>query len=287
MTPLIKHENFFTFLKKPPPVSSSFDGSHPMRQIRSRARAAVALTLAIVAYAGATATYDYKPGEFLVIDGGTSPDKKFSIVTGENKAGEFGVYLRDAHTKKLIGQLEEVATDLDSAPDAYHAHWAPDSKHVGITSRADRHWAINAIYRIENRRAYPVKTPELLCHAVPEFCQLTKALGGALTSDEIYADYGTPKPWKARQNSSYSGIVKWISPTRFVVSEESQWRVKERDPSATLGQYGETEKLEHESGESAALYHVWFDAEGECELLPNDKSQVLNTEPVKEQKNSE
>ena len=81
-------------------------------------------------------------------------------------------------TKKLIGKLEEVATGLDSAPDAYHAHWAPDSKHVGITSRADRHWAVNAIYRIENRRAYPAETPELLCHAVPQFCQLTKELGG-------------------------------------------------------------------------------------------------------------
>src|SRR5512132_1038376 len=92
-----------------------------MRQIRSRLRAAVALSLAFVAHAGATAMYDYKPGEFLVIDGGTSPDKKFSIVSGENKAGEFGVYLRDAQTKKLIGKLEEVATGLDSAPDAYHA----------------------------------------------------------------------------------------------------------------------------------------------------------------------
>ena len=258
-----------------------------MRQIRSRTRAVITLSLAFVAHAGATATYDYKLGEFLVIDVRTSPDKMFSIVSGENKAGEFGVYLRDVQTKKLIGQLEEVATGLDSAPDAFHAHWAPDSKHVGITSRADRHWADNAIYRIENRRAYPVKTPKLLYQAVPEFCQLTKELGGALTSDEIYADDGTPKPWKARQNSSYSAIVKWISPMRFVVSEESQWQVKERDPSATLGQYGEAEKSEDESDESAALYHVWFDAEGECELLPNDESRVLNTQPVKEQKTKE
>jgi hypothetical protein len=258
-----------------------------MRQTRSRTRAVVALSLAFVAHAGATATYDYKPGEFLAIDGGTSPDKKFSIVSGENKAGEFGVYLRDAQTKKLIGQLEEVATGLDSAPDAYHAHWAPDSKHVGITSRAERHWADNAIYRIENRRAYPVKTPELLCHAVPEFCQLTKELGGALTEDQIYAEDTEGKPWKARQNSSYSGIVKWISPTHFVVIEESQWQVKERDPSATLGQYGETEKLEDESDESTALYHVSFNAEGECELLPADKTRVLSTQPVKEQKTNE
>ena len=37
----------------------------------------------------------------------------------------------------------------------------------------------------------------------------------------------------------------------------------------------------------AALYRVWFDAKGECELLPNDKSRVLNTQPLKEQKTKE
>jgi hypothetical protein len=253
-----------------------------MKQIRTRIIAAGALTLAFVAHAAATAMYDYKPGQFLVIDGGTSPDKKFSIVSGENKAGEFGVYLRDARTKKLIGQLEEVATDLDSAPDAYRAHWAPDSKHVGVSSRADRHLTRNVIYRIENRRAYVVETPQLMCRAVPEFCALQKELGDALTLDS-----DDDKPWKVRENESFSEIRKWISPTRFVVSEESQWQVKDRDPSATLGQYGEAEKSEDEGGESVALYHVWFDAEGECELLPNDKSRVLNTQPVKEQKTKE
>jgi len=260
-----------------------------MRQIRSRtiAAAAIALSLAFVAHAGATATYDYKPGQFLVIEGGASPYKKFSIVTGENKAGEFGAYLRDAHTKKLIGPLEEVATGLDSAPDAYHAHWAPDSKHVGITSRADRHWADNAIYRIENRRAYPVKTPELLCHAVPEFCQLTKELGGALTEDQIYAEDTVGKPWKVRQNSSYSKIVKWISPTRFVVNEELQFQVKDRDPTTALDKYGEVEKLDPETYGGVDVYDASFNAEGECELLPADKTRVLSTQPVKEQKTNE
>lgn len=247
-----------------------------MKQIRMRIIAASALTLGFVAHVGATDSYDYKPGQFLVIHGGTSPDKMFSIVSGENKAGKFGVYLRDARTKKLIGQLEEVAIDLDSAPDAFHAHWAPDSKHVGVSSRADRHLTRNVIYRIENGRAYVVETPQLMCHAVPEFCTLQKELGGALTLDS-----DDDKPWKVRQNESFSEIKKWISPTRFVVSEESQWQVKERDPSATLGQYGEAEKSEDEGDESVALYHVWFDAEGECELLPNDKSQVLNTQPQK------
>jgi hypothetical protein len=54
-----------------------------------------------------------------------------------------------------------------------------------------------------------------------------------------------------------------------------------------LRQYGEAEKFEDETNESAGLYHVSFDAEGECELLPNDKSRVLNTQPVKEQKTKE
>jgi len=139
-------------------------------------RAAVALSLAFVTHAGAAAMYDYKPGEFLVIDGGTSPDKNFSIVSGENKAGDFGAYLRDAQTKKLIGELEEVATGLDSAADAYHAHWVPDSKHVGVSSRADRHLTRNVIYRIENRRAYVVETPQLMCHAVPDFCGIQRNL---------------------------------------------------------------------------------------------------------------
>jgi hypothetical protein len=123
-----------------------------------------------------------------------------------------------------------------------------------------------------------------MCRAAPEFCALQKELGGAVTLDhEDYYD----TPWKVRQNESYSEIVKWISATRFVVSEESQWQVKKRDPAATLGQYGEAEKLEHESDESGDFYHVWFDAEGECELLPADKTRVLSTQRVKEQKTNE
>jgi hypothetical protein len=242
---------------------------------------AFALVSAFAVKVFATATYDYKPGELLVVEGGKSPDKKFSIVSGEDKKEHFGVFLMDAQTKKIIGPLEEVATDLDSAPDAYRAHWSPDSKHVGISSRSDRHMLENVIYRIENRRAYLVQTPELRCHAVPDFRQIMKDLGGlpGASKDE-------PEDWKVRQNENASEIVKWLSPTRFIVHEESQFQVRTRDPAAALGKYGETEK---ENGEADAnnpgdLYHVWFEAEGECELLPGDKSQVLSNHPVERKK---
>ena len=87
---------------------------------------------------------------------------------------------------------------------------------------------------------------------------------------------------KVRQNENASEIVKWISPTRFIVSEEAQFTIRTRDPSAAVGKYGEVEKENDDSADSpGGVYHVWFDAEGECELLPGDKSQVVSTHPVK------
>jgi hypothetical protein len=216
---------------------------------------------------------------------GSRRTKSILLSSGDpdRKGGFGGVYSMDAQAKEVLGKLEDVATALDTAPEAYRAHWSPDSKHVGITSRADRHWADNVIYRIENRRAYFVERPELLCHAVPEFCSLTKELG---LIEEVgnFGDCGNP-PCKVRQRSFYSEIVKWISPTRFVIKEVSQFQVRDRDPSASLGQYGE--KLEHETHEPGDVYHVWFKAEGECELLPNDKTRVVSTRPIKDQKTSE
>ncbi len=82
----------------------------------------------------------------------------------------------DAKTKELLGELEAVAKGLDTAPAAYRVHWSPDSKHVGICSREERHYADNVIYRIENRQAYVVESPELRCHAVPDFCRLEDKL---------------------------------------------------------------------------------------------------------------
>jgi len=251
-----------------------------VKNLRGSIRVVViaALAIAFAAKLYATSEYDYKWGEYLVVKVGKSPDKKFSIVSGENQKGEFGVYLMDAATKKVIGKLEQVATDLDTAPDAYYAHWSPDSKHVGISSRSDRHMLQNVIYRIENRRAYLVQTPELRCRAVPDFCKLLKDLGDVPDRDADDSDS------KVRQNSNASEIMKWTSPTRFNVSEESQFQVRTRDPSSTVGKYGEVEKENDDSADSpGGVYHVWFDAEGECELLPGDKSQVVSTHPVKKE----
>jgi hypothetical protein len=243
------------------------------------ALATALLSIAVVTRLTATAEYEYKPGEYLVAKDGLSPDKQFAIVCGDNK---FGVHLMDAKTKELLGELEDVAKGLDTAPEAYRVHWSPDSKYVGICSRYERHYADNVIYRIENRQAHVVESPELRCHAVPDFCRLEDKL----TKEEDTEKNGveTDAIWKMQQDAGGAEIKKWLSPTRFILFEEAKFRVKEHDPSASLGKYAKAEKEKSYDGSDLDIYRVSFEAEGECELLPADRSRVISTHPVKNRK---
>ena len=247
-----------------------------LRPALAIALATALLSVALVARLTATAEYEYKPGEYLVAKDGLSPNKQFAIVCGDNK---FGVHLMDAKTKELLGELENVAKGLDTAPEAYRVHWSPDSKHVGICSREQRHYAYNVIYRIENRHAYVVETFELRCHAVPDFCRLEDKLAGEEKAEKNGVE--TDAIWKIQQNGGGAEIKKWLSPTRFIVFEDSEFKVKEHDPSASLGKYAKVEKEKSYDDSDVDIYRVSFKAEGECELLPGDKSRVLSTHPVK------
>jgi len=240
---------------------------------------AAVLLIATAARLSATSEYDYKPGEYLVAKDGLSPDKQFAIVCGDDK---FGVYLMDAKTKERLGELEEVAKGLDTGPDAYRVHWSPDSKHVGICSREERHYASNVIYRIENRQAHFVESPELRCHAVPDFCQLEDKLTKEADAEKNGVE--TDAIWKIEQNAGGSEIKKWLSPTRFIVFEESEFKVKQDDPSASLGTYAKVEKVKPNDDSGVDMYRISFKAEGECELMPDDKSRVMSTHPVKTKK---
>ena len=247
-----------------------------LRPVIAIALATASLSIAVVTRVTATDEYEYKPGEYLVAKDGLSPNKQFAIVCGDNK---FGVHLMDAKTKEILGELEEVAKGLDTGPEAYRVHWSPDSKHVGICSREERHYATNVIYRIENRHAYVVESPELRCHAVPDFCHLEDKL----TKEEEAEKNGveTDAIWRIQQNAGGAEIKKWLSPTRFILFEEFDYKVKEHDPSASLGKYAKVEKGKSYDGSDVNIYKLSFKAEGECELLPDDKSRVISTHPVK------
>ena len=110
----------------------------------------------------ATSNYDYKPGEYVTVIGGRSPDGRYSIAThGDGELGydNWHVYLMDATSGRKIGPLEEIQDPLDTAADGYVAKWSPDSSRVSITYRADRHVAVTIVYRIANRRAYLLSGP--------------------------------------------------------------------------------------------------------------------------------
>jgi hypothetical protein len=65
----------------------------------------------------ATSNYDYKPGEYVTVSGGKSPDGRYLIAThGEGELGydNWHVYLMDAVTGKRIGPLEEIKDPLEA-----------------------------------------------------------------------------------------------------------------------------------------------------------------------------
>jgi hypothetical protein len=110
----------------------------------------------------ATSNYEYKPGEYVTIVDGLSPDHLYAIAThGEGDMGydHFHVYLMDGRTGKKIGPLEEISETLDTGADAFYAKWSSDSSQVSITYRVDRHAAVAIRYRIANRRAYLISGP--------------------------------------------------------------------------------------------------------------------------------
>ena len=125
---------------------------------------AVLPLLALAPFAKATSDYFYKPGEYVTVKHGRSPDGAYAIAghgPGENGGDDFKVYLMDGKTGKKIGPLTEITDGSwqDTAPLAYHASWSADSQFVTISYRSDRHTISLIKYKIANRRATKVRGP--------------------------------------------------------------------------------------------------------------------------------
>lgn len=122
----------------------------------------IVLSAAAIASVLATSNREYGPNEYAVVDGGLSPDRKYSIAAhggGELGYDNFHIYLMNAVTGKKIGPLEEIKDTLDTGADAFYAKWSPNSTEVAIRYRIDRREALEVRYRIANGRAYLIKGP--------------------------------------------------------------------------------------------------------------------------------
>lgn len=122
----------------------------------------VVLSIAAIGFVYATSNREYEPNEYAVINGGLSPDRKYSIAAhGEGELGydNFHIYLMNAATGKKIGPLEEIKDTLDTGADAFYAKWSPNSTEVAIRYRVDRREALEVRYRIAKGRAYLLHGP--------------------------------------------------------------------------------------------------------------------------------
>ena len=129
------------------------------------------ITAAVVSStAFATDNYEYKPGEYVPIHHGVSPDGRYAIAAhGSGYLGydHFQLYLIDAKTlKPLAGPKEPKDPFVDTGAESYFAQWSPDSKQVSIIFRAQRHLAVRLRYRVTDGHVHRIEGRTLV-HGLP------------------------------------------------------------------------------------------------------------------------
>jgi len=70
--------------------------------------------------------------------------------------------------RKNLGALQEVAEFFDTAPAAFHAEWAPDSRHLALWYRVHRHLNRLAITESRTTALTPSTGQSLLLRVSPE-----------------------------------------------------------------------------------------------------------------------
>lgn len=213
----------------------------------------VAAPLALAAApARATSEHDYAGGEYAIIRDGLSPDKRLSLAAhgdGEGGHGNFHVWLMAEPAHRRIMRLDDIGSEnnLDTAPDAYHAQWSADSRHVAVGFRFDRYQVQLNIYNIENHRAYLVRGPGL-------FKEVTSR--SIVNDDDVRRSI--PE-------------IEWTGPQRFVLRENHLFKTADPGFLRMLGRYGKvTDKLDD------GHMMIEFAAEADCVLLPGNRYRVVD-----------
>jgi hypothetical protein len=112
----------------------------------------------------ATDNYSYKADEYAIISGGRSPDDRWSVAAhGDGPYGydDFDLYLmrEPAHEKLVPLRTHDY---LDTGPLSIVALWAPDSNHVAVLNRTDRHVLDLRLFAVADGKVQPIKVPMLV-----------------------------------------------------------------------------------------------------------------------------
>jgi hypothetical protein len=227
---------------------------------RSVALAAAMILAGGVGLAHATSNHDYKKNEYSVIEGGTAPNGLLSISahgSGELGNARFHLYLTVEPAHKVIAPLAGIGSDdvLDTAPDAFHAEWSTDSRHVAVLFRPDRHVVTMQLYKIRDRRAHLLSGPDLI---------------GAV---------GKSAAISARDYRLRSSIIKlrWLSPTRFALEEHDL--LSSEGPALTnkIGKFGRPNAAVGDG--DAGEYFLDFSAQAVGEFAGGSRYRILDIKP--------
>jgi hypothetical protein len=217
--------------------------------------------------ARATAEYNYKKDEYVVVDRGLAPNEKFSIAAhgkGEGGAEDFHLYVMAEPEHRPLAALPSIDSKsiLDSGPSAFYARWAPDSGHVAVMFRADRHILIMVLYALREGQPHQLQGPTLF---------------GAVTKNmpESSDDYAI--------RSSVSELT-WLGPATFKLKEHRLYDASAPDLARALGTFGRREAKPHETttGDNNVRYDwyfVEFAAEAVGVLAPGGRFHVKDLKP--------
>ena len=190
-----------------------------------------------------------QPGEYLAVENGLAPNRRLAIVAHEDNTGKFGLFLQNRETQRPVAEVAIVLEPLDTAPEAFHAEWAPDSRHVAIWHRIDTKLNQLVLYRVDAQRAYSITGESLLRVLSPEL--------GAI---ENRVDRGFQS-------------LKWLSSTRFLLHADGVIPKASARITRLLGRFGQVVAGKPDS--------VRFSINGECELASDDRYRVLGVTPGK------
>jgi hypothetical protein len=204
----------------------------------------------------ATSVYDYKPKEYVIVDGGLAPNKRLAIAA--NGYGSFHVYLMAEPAPKPIAALASIDNDaiLDTGPSAYHAVWSPDSRHVAVHFRSDRHVLTMLLYEIRGGHPHLTDTPSLF---------------GAATKLPDSSD-----DFDVRSDVTY---LTWLSPTTFGLKEQRTLEIKAPGLAEKLGPYGKPEDVTGGGSNQPPRHFIKFSAEATGQVVPGRGYRILDMKP--------
>jgi hypothetical protein len=216
--------------------------------------------------ARATSNYQYEKGEYAIIHGGLAPNKRYAIAShGEGEFGDdkFHLYLAVEPAHRVATRLEGVGSEniLDTAAEAFEAIWAPDSRHVAVTFRRERHVLTLLLYAVDGQTAHLLSGPD----------PVDEVIGHKLSLDDYTLRTGIYE-------------VSWSGPTRFQLKQKQLYSAGDRKFAETLGAYGRESPSNippttNDEGKPVIWTFVDVAIDAECEIIPGNRYHVIATKP--------